>query len=299
MLFSQIFQYITMKVSGFTFIRNAIIYDYPIVEAIRSIMPVCDEVVVAVGKSEDRTRELISGIDPKVRIIDTIWDDSLREGGHVLAQETDKAFRAISKDSDWAFYIQGDEVIHEKYLDELQANMIKWKNHDKVEGLLFKYLHFYGSYDYVGSSLKWYNHEIRVVRNDPRIYSFRDAQGFKIGNNRRLKVKPLNAYIYHYGWVKDPVAMQKKQESFHKHWHNDAWIEQNVVKATEFDYSQIDALISFKGTHPAVMKDRVARKKWKFEFDTSKNRRTSKEKIKLFLKNNLGIDTGYKNYKVI
>jgi hypothetical protein len=288
-----------MKVSGFTFIRNAITYDYPIVEAIRSILPICDEVVVAVGKSEDETRSLIAGIDPKVRIIDTIWDDSLREGGRVLAVETDKSFQAVREDSDWAFYIQGDEVIHEKYLDEVYTRMIKYKDEKKVEGLLFKYLHFYGSYQYVGSSLKWYSHEIRVIRNDKRIHSFRDAQGFKIGNNRRLRVKPLDAYMYHYGWVKDPRAMQKKQENFHKHWHDDHWIEQNVVKASEYDYSNIDALEKFEGTHPAVMKERLRRMNWDFEFDMSNNRTTPKDQLKLFLKHKLGIDTGYKNYRII
>ncbi|MCB2219192.1 MAG: glycosyltransferase family 2 protein [Bacteroidetes bacterium] len=288
-----------MKVSGFSFIRNAITFDYPIVEAIRSILPICDEVVVAVGKSEDETRSLIAGIDPKVRIIDTVWDDSLREGGRVLAVETDKAFQAVRKDSDWAFYIQGDEVLHEKYLDEVYTRMIKYKDDKKVEGLLFKYLHFYGSYQYVGSSLKWYSHEIRVVRNDKRIYSFRDAQGFKIGNNRRLRVKPLDAYMYHYGWVKDPRAMQKKQENFHKHWHDDKWIEQNVVKASEYDYSNIDALEKFDGTHPAVMKERLRRMHWDFEFDMANNRSTPKDKLKLFLKHKLGIDTGYKNYRII
>ena len=93
-----------MKVSGFTFIRNAVRFDYPIVEAIRSIIPLCDEVVVAVGKSEDQTRELIQSIgSPKIRIIDTIWDESLRQGGTVLSSETNKAFDAVSSDSDWAF----------------------------------------------------------------------------------------------------------------------------------------------------------------------------------------------------
>ena len=84
-----------MKVSGFTFIRNAITYDYPIVEAIRSILPLCDEVVVAVGNSEDATLQLIQSIDPKVRIIETVWDDTVREGGRTLALETDKAYAAI------------------------------------------------------------------------------------------------------------------------------------------------------------------------------------------------------------
>src|SRR5690554_6338421 len=130
-----------MKVSGFTFIRNARKFDYPIEEAIRSILPVCDEVIVAVGKSEDDTREMVAALGPKIRIIDTVWDDNLREGGRVLAEETNKAFDAISRDSDWAFYIQGDEVLHEKYLPAVRNAMEKWKTEERVEGLLFNYLH--------------------------------------------------------------------------------------------------------------------------------------------------------------
>ena len=102
-----------MKVSGFTFIRNGIKYDYPIVEAIKSILPICDEFIVAVGNSEDDTLKLIQNIsNEKIKIIETVWDDSQRENGTVLALETDKAFKNISKDTDWCFYIQGDEVIH-------------------------------------------------------------------------------------------------------------------------------------------------------------------------------------------
>lgn len=154
-----------MKITGFSFIRNSLKYDYPIVEAIQSILPICDEFVVAVGNSDDDTLGLIQQIDPKIRIIETVWDDSLREGGRVLAQETDKAFKAISKDTDWCFYIQGDEVIHEDYLGAVLEGMHQWKDDAGVDGLLFKYKHFYGSYDYVGSSLSWYPHEIRVVKN--------------------------------------------------------------------------------------------------------------------------------------
>ncbi len=118
-----------MKVSGFTFVKNAIKYDYPIVEAIKSILPICDEVVVAVGESDDKTLELIQGIDKeKIKIIETKWDESLREGGRVLAVETDKAYKEISEDSDWAFYIQGDEVVHEKYLDTIYDSMKKYKD---------------------------------------------------------------------------------------------------------------------------------------------------------------------------
>ena len=138
-----------MKVTGFTFIRNAIKLDYPIVEAINSILPICDNFVVAVGNSEDDTLKLIQSIDPsKISIIQTIWDDTLRENGAVLAIETNKAFQAIGIESDWAFYIQGDEVIHEQYLEIIHKAMVYYKNRNDIDGLLFNYLHFYGSYDY-------------------------------------------------------------------------------------------------------------------------------------------------------
>lgn len=288
-----------MKVSGFSFVKNALIYDYPVVEAIRSILPICDEVVVAVGKSDDETLELIRSIDPKVRIIETEWDESLREGGRVLAEETDKAFKVISKDSDWAFYIQGDEVIHEKYLDSVKEAMIKYKDHDKVDGLLFNYAHFYGSYDYVGASASWYANEIRVIKNDPSIYSYKDAQGFRKGDNEKLRVVPIDAFVYHYGWVKDPKAMQRKQENFNKYWHDDSWIDENVIKAEAFDYEgHVRELKKFEGTHPKVMLDRIERLNWQFDYDISIDRKSRKDKIKKLLKR-IGIDTSYRNYIVV
>ena len=288
-----------MKVSGFSFVKNALVYDYPVVEAIRSILPICDELVVAVGKSDDETLELIRSIDPKVRIIQTEWDESLREGGRVLAEETDKAFKAISKDSDWAFYIQGDEVIHEKYLDSVKEAMIKYKDHDKVDGLLFNYAHFYGSYDYVGASASWYANEIRVIKNDPSIYSYKDAQGFRKGDNEKLRVVPIDAFVYHYGWVKDPKAMQRKQENFNKYWHDDNWIDENVIKAEAFDYEgHVRELKKFEGTHPKVMLDRIERLNWQFDYDISIDRKSRKDKIKKLLKR-IGIDTSYRNYIVV
>lgn len=290
-----------MRVSGFTFIKNAIVYDYPIVEAIRSILPLCDEVVVAVGKSDDDTLALIQSIDPhKIKIVETEWDETLREGGRVLALETDKAYRAIDPSSDWAFYIQGDEVLHEQYLRELREHMERYKNDSTVDGLLFRYLHFYGSYDYVGASAKWYKHEIRIVKNDPTIYSYRDAQGFRRGANEKLRVKSVSAYMYHYGWVKDPRAMQKKQENFHKLWHTDAWMEQHIVKAEEFDYHrEVRELKKFEGTHPMVMQARIARSNWSFNYDISMNRWTIKDRFKNLVYRITGFDLGYRNYRKV
>ncbi|MDC3253085.1 glycosyltransferase family 2 protein [Crocinitomicaceae bacterium] len=289
-----------MKVTGFSFVKNALIYDYPVVEAIKSILPICDEFVVAVGKSDDQTLELIQSIAPdKIRIVETVWDESLREGGRVLAVETDKAFQAISKDSDWAFYIQGDEVVHEKYLPVIQESMERYRDDADIDGLVLNYNHFYGSYDYVGASAKWYGREIRVIKNNSQIYSFQDAQGFRKGNNEKLNGVLIDASVYHYGWVKEPAAMQRKQENFNKLWHDDQWINKNVAKADEFDYSkEVSELRYFEGTHPKVMMERIERTNWKFDFDISHSKRSTKDRLKSLLKW-MGIDTYYKNYNIV
>jgi glycosyltransferase involved in cell wall biosynthesis len=288
-----------MKVSGFTFIRNAEKYDYPIVEAISSILPLCDEVVVAVGNSEDATRSLVEALGPKIRIIDTVWDDELREGGRVLAIETDKALAAIAPDADWAIYIQGDECFHENDHLAIRAGMEKWKNHPEVEGLLFNYLHFYGSFDYVGASSRWYQREIRIVRPQSGVFSYKDAQGFRKFPNEKLKVKKIDATVHHYGWVKPPDAMQRKQQAFHRLWHDDAWLAENVGNREEFDYSGIDWLQKFEGTHPKVMIPRIEMQNWKFDHDLSVDRRSFKEKAKQTIKRLLGWEIGYKNYRIL
>ena len=289
-----------MKVSGFTFIRNAVKFDYPVVEAILSVLPLCDEFVVAVGNSEDNTRELIESIgSEKIRIMDTVWDDSLRDGGRVLAVETDKAFTALSPDSDWAIYIQGDEVLHERYLERVKNAMEQWKDHLEVEGLLLNYKHFYGSYDYVGDSRRWYRREVRVVRNDTSIYSYRDAQGFR-KNDRPLQVKLVDATMYHYGWVKPPEFQQAKQEYFHKLWHSDDWVERKIPKGEAFDYSKIDSLALFNGEHPEVMKNRIAQRNWQFSFDPTKTRLPLKSRLLHRVEKATGWRVGeYRNYKVI
>ena len=288
-----------MKVSGFTFIRNAILLDYPIVAAIKSILPLCDEVVVAVGNSDDDTLGLIQNIDRKVKIIQTTWDDSLRQNGRVLAVETDKALAAINPAADWAIYIQGDEVMHEADHPNIFNAMTQYQHDNEVDGLLFDYLHFYGSYDYIGVSNNWYKKEIRIIKPGRGIFSFRDAQGFRKAPDQKLKVALANAKVYHYGWVKDPTAMQRKQESFHKLWHDDAWLEKNVKVATAFDYEDhIHELARFEGKHPIWISDRIAARNWTFQMDITKRNRTLKNRVKNWLKL-IGIDTNYANYRLI
>jgi len=289
-----------MKVVGFTIIKNAILYDYPVVEAIQSVLPLCDDFVVSVGKSDDATLELIRGLgNPKIRIMETEWDLSKREGGEVLALETNKVINEMGKAFDWAFYIQADEVLHEQHIDAVREAMLQHRHHSLVDGLLFRYLHFYGSYDYIGTSSRWYSREIRVFKPGRGVYSFRDAQGFRKANNEMLWVKEIDACIHHYGWVKAPEAMQEKQLNFNKLWHNDQWIEKHVGHAREFDYSNVDSLVRFTGTHPKVMQPRINAMNWTFDFDVSFSRLKPKDRVKGLLKRWFGWDLNYRNYKVL
>ena len=286
-----------MKIAGFTIIRNAIKYDFPVIEAIKSILPICDEFVVAVGKSEDDTLQLIKDINsPKIRILETVWDDSLKGlDGKVFAEETNKALRHISDDVDWAFYIQSDEIVHESELEYIKEQMKVYKDDAKVDGLLFNYKHFYGSYDYLGGNLHWYRREIRIVKNRSDIYSYKDAQGFRKGDNKKLNVKHINASMYHYGWVRDPEAFARKV-NYQRSMHHDSF---DTVEE-EYDFSDIDVLIPFKGTHPAIMKERIERKNWKFDYDVSQNKYVFKDRVKLLFEKLFGYRIGeYRNYKRI
>jgi hypothetical protein len=291
-----------MKVSGFTFIRNAVINDYPIVQAISSILPLCDEFVVVVGNSDDETRNLIEDINSdKIKIIDSVWDDSLKEGGRVFAVETDKAFKAISKESDWAFYIQGDEVVHEKYLPEIKKELLANLEDDKIEGLLFKYIHFYGSYDYYGDSRRWYRREIRIVRNIQGVASYRDAQGFRI-NNRKINVKLIDAYIYHYGWAKPPKGLSNKARNFNRFYHDEAWHEQHFPETFEYDYDNADRIKKFEDTHPEVMHARIKATYWNIDFTNKPLQRnyTFRRRFLQFVFDITGWSIGeYQNYKIV
>ena len=289
-----------MKVAGFTIIKNAVVNDFPILEAIRSILPVVDEMIVLIGDSTDETVALIESIgDPKIKIHHSVWNKELRKGGVVLADETNKAFQIIDASFDWAFYIQGDEVVHEKYHPTIRAACEKYKDDKEVQGLLFKYKHFYGTYDYVGDSRKWYAHEIRVIRNNKAISAYKDAQGFRM-NNHKLKVALIDAYIYHYGWVKSPEQMRKKQKKTAEFWNDDRQMEKIKASPDYYDFSGYDSLERFTDTHPKVMRDRIERKNWIIDLDVTKKKFTLKNFLLYHFEKLTSIRLfDYKNYKII
>jgi len=264
-----------MKVCGFSFVKNAVKFDYPIVEAITSILPVCDKFIVAVGDCNDGSRELIESIgSDKIEIIDTIWDPSLRERGRVLASETNKAFDFIPAEYDWCFYIQGDEVVHEKYLPGIVLSMKKYLDIKAIDGLILHYTHFYGTFDYYADSRRWYRSEIRIVRNNKEIRSWNDAQGFRWKNAKKLTGIFIDATMYHYGWVRPPKLMMNKLEGSKQYWSVDSkHIRTSGKVSEEYKYEEgIDSLKKFRGAHPKVMQARIDALNWHPELSTKKKK---------------------------
>jgi glycosyltransferase involved in cell wall biosynthesis len=287
-----------MKISGFTFVRNGVKYDYPFLESINSLLSICDEVVIAVGLSEDDTLDCITSLhSPKIKILETVWDESIRNGGTILSQQTNLALDQVT--GDWALYLQADEVLHEQDYQIMKEAMFRYKDVSAVEGFLFNYKHFYGSYDYVGDSRRWYRREIRIVRPNIGVRSWGDAQGFRI-LGQKLHVKLIDAAIHHYGWVKPPEIQQLKQKTFNKFWHSDEWINQNVDTAREYNYKQGGKLAKYEGTHPAVMTERIRRQNWIFNYNPEKVKQPLKEKILDTIESQYGWRIGeYKNYIMI
>lgn len=312
-----------MKISGFSFVRNGDKLYYPVVEAIQSILPICDEFIIAIGKGDidDRTRELVAAIgNPKIRIIDTEWEEKYFKKGIINSIQTDIAMKECS--GDWLFYLQADEVVHEKYLPVIKARCEQLLNNDQVEGLLFNYKHFWGDYEHYQNGHGWYPKEIRIVRNLPNIHSYQSAQSFRwfdyydnprqeVGT-RKLNVASVDAEIFHYGWVRPPQLMQNKKKALDSvHWGKSKAEDYYKQAADYFDYGPLDRLAIFKYTHPQVMQSMIMKLDWKDKLQYSgkpnKFRKPHKHelpkyRILSFIESvfNRGKHIGsFKNYKLI
>lgn len=289
-----------MLVSGFTFIRNAVKFDYPIVEAIQSLLPLCDEFVLALGDSDDGTDALIDSINSdKIKCIHTVWDPNLRVGGKVLADETNKALAKVNSNATWCIYIQGDECLHEKDFPAIRQAMEKYADDENVEGLLFNYWHFYATYDYISDSFSRYRREVRIIKNNLGIQSWGDAQGFR-RQGEKLRVKLIQADVYHYGMVKPPKQQQDRFKYMHKLWHSDEVVNQMTGALEEYNYENKERLIRFQGSHPHVIQDRIDHVNWGLPDDPTKFPLSFKVKLKYLVFKMFGIRIGeYRNYKQV
>jgi hypothetical protein len=281
-----------MRISGFTMVKNADKLYYPIKESITSILPIVDEFIIALGDcdEDDSTRKIIESIgSSKIKIINTVWDTKAYPRGSELAHQTDIAKSHCS--GDWLFYLQADEIIHEKDLETIKTACHKHLEDNEVQGLLFRYIHFWGDYEHAFQFHHcWYRHEIRIVRNHPDIHSWKDAQSFRVipdfskekyltrEGTEKLKVAYTDAYIYHYGWVRPPLLMARKQQRFSACYRKQEDKQSTVVDESKvINYGLMRYVPVYKGTHPQVMKSRIAEFDWADQLNFS---RTKKRDIK-------------------
>lgn len=241
-----------MKISGFTIARNVIKFNYPIMESIQSILPLCDEFIVNVGDSEDDTLGLIRSIgSDKIRIIQNTWDFS--QGAEVLSYQTNLALKECS--GDWAFYLQSDEVIHEDDHRKLIRIMQKYLNDEKVDTLRFRWFHFYGSYFRYRVDRGWYQKQDRIIRNNGEVESFGDAFGFKRKDEQPLRRKNTKCFLYHYGWVHSQQMMTERRVNAEAIGFTELIDDERTEK---YDYGNLNRFPAYFGMHPAVMRERIA-----------------------------------------
>jgi len=298
-----------MKISAFTYIRNGLDYFYPFLESIQSVLPIVDEAVVVVGDSTDGTREAILNLNStKIKIVDSIWDMNLREGGKIFAQQSNLGFDAAT--GDWVIHVQADEVLHENDISRLKDYIIKFDKDLRVEGLLFPFLNFHGDYDHISTGRKSERFEVRAFRNNPLIRSYRDSQGFRKYTSQhaylsgekgtKLRVVKLDVPVYHYPFVRPPEIMKTKIAAFMSFYHDDQAMAGKSQYIQEFDYNEVHTLDVFTGTHPGVMLPTIQKKNWTFKYDPSKADISLRYRILNKIEALTGYRIGeYKNYKII
>ena len=191
--------------AGFTIVRNAIKLDFPVEASIRSLLPVCDEVVVNVGRSEDETLALVRSIrDPKIRIVETEWDMTRRNTAPASRRPGDARVPPSLGDLH-----PGDEL-HERGAAALAAAIQRYDGDRRAScwcatsistGLRHHRTH-----------RRWYRREVRAVRLDPSldIRPYQGAQGFRVGP-RKIRARLTTAEMFHYGWARPAQALREKR----------------------------------------------------------------------------------------
>ncbi len=268
-----------MKISGFSLIRNGTQFDYPYLESLRSLLPLVDELVINVGIGDDNSLEKVRTFSQqegkgKVFFFESDWqldNPEKKRGGLILSEQTNLALDRCSHD--WCVYLQADEILHQDDIAKIAGTIQKVNSKRAIEGLLFDYRHFYGSFDVIQKSRNVYRREVRAIRKSSDARSVGDAQSFRKQNGEKLTVIHSGARIFHYGWVRNPEAMKEKTFHFDQLYHGDPSPE-NVKNRTphtgdNYRYKKIWGLQSFKETHPNVMADRIKNKGWHWDLENS------------------------------
>lgn len=106
--------------------------------------------------------------------------------------------------------------------------------------------------------------------------------------------------MYHYGWVRPPDIMQQKNLNFNKLYHREDWVERKLNHTQLFDYSKVDSIRCFTGTHPEVMQERMAGQNWDIKLDEKKKSFNPADRVLYWIERRTGRRLfEYQNYKEI
>lgn len=264
-----------MFISGFTFLRNAVRLDYPFVESIRSILPVCDEFVVALGPCDDDTEAVLRSLHPgKMRIVPCAWNENVARGGYLFAQQANIGL--FNCRGTWAFHLQADEVVHEDGLPELLETAHRHANNPRVDALALRQICFVGDY---ATSVTQPEHAagnvVRIVKPHHFVLSRADSAGFTVHpkykeRGRKPRAVECDATLFHYVAVRSPEAMRNKRRAEaglrgHGLFEIDAYEQETCYAETPRSF-----VGPFEGTHPAVMAERIERFPFSVDLDSPK-----------------------------
>lgn len=244
-----------MTLFGFALLRNGVVYDYPFKESLLSLAPLVKTTVMALGDSKDSTEAEVKSLNLSMDFVPTVWDETLRQSGLILSQQTNIALEHLRKKygspEAWGFYLQSDEVIHEDDYPVILEDLSK-AHEGGYDAVRFHYLHFWKAYNRLATNWWWYPQEIRAIKLDTDIQSYGDAQSFE---NCR-KVYQSNARIFHYGHIREEQSYVKKYDDFHLWWHN---TEDKLKKAKRKFQKRISNVttIPYLASHPKVMEARA------------------------------------------
>lgn len=260
------------KFSVYTIIKDAIRQDYSVLEAINSVLPIADEVIINCGDSSDGTTGLIhkayDGFD-KVKIFERKWAGR------------DKGIQFLTEESNWAkdqcsneiaMYLQADEVYHEDDLPKILDAVKTLNERQDLVGAIYKWRHLDG--DYATLNPTSYPAEVRLIKRG-QLKSIGDAQsmGIEVGD----KVNLLNVMhfqhlllntdirVFHTGWAREPKKMLDKLVSFDSFYHNEHELrlmhKDNDKKhpGGEYNYGERTFHVKLEETLPSVLFPRAKR----------------------------------------
>ena len=267
--------------------------DFHFEESISSILPLCDEYVAVIGQSDDDTLERVKAIgDPKIRIVETVWNENMNDRGFIYGQQ--KMIGMFHCTGDWAFYLEGDEVLHETELPTFRESMERYIDDPEVEAFYFDFFHFYGVPSQVG--IAGYRRAPRIIRNSIRAIAPGGLYFVVMDKNKKgryPKAMHAGGHIYHYGHVRAVERMNEKIRRVAKYWGGDP----SVMRS----YGHIDLaeLRPFDGTHPAIVESWLATEaEQTFEQDSGYQltRRDRRNRLKFKIEDMFDLDLSKKHY---